>query len=119
MIYMFPYYLIKKGSRIILYGDGKVGKEFYLQLHQNEYCFVEAWVDQAFDYYETAEPFDKVGNIKNHQFDYVVIALANSKQADEVREKLLSLGVDEDKIIWSRFYTIDSGIFPDNRALYL
>ena len=119
MNFMFPYSLVKKGSRIILYGDGKVGKEFYMQLHQSEYCFVEAWVDKAFDYYETAEPFDKVGNINKHQFDYVVIALAKSTQADEVRGKLLSLGVDKDKIIWSRFYTVGSEIFPDNRALYL
>lgn len=119
MHFMFPYYLIKKGSRIILYGDGKVGKEFYLQLHQNEYCFIEAWVDKAFDYYETAAPFDKVENINKHCFDYVIIALADMALANQVREDLISLGIDNDKIIWSRFYTVESGIFPDNRALYL
>lgn len=119
MNFMFPYFLVKKGSRIILYGDGKVGKEFYMQLHQNEYCFVEAWVDKAFDYYETAEPFDKVENIKKHQFDYVVIALADMALADQVREDLINLGIDQDKIIWSRFYQVNAGMFPEDRTLYL
>lgn len=119
MNFMFPYSLVKKGSRIILYGDGNVGKEFYMQLHQNEYCFVEAWVDKAFDYYETAEPFDKVENIKKHQFDYVVVALADLALADRVREDLISLGVDNDKIIWSRFYQVNAGMFPEDRVSYL
>ncbi len=41
----------------MLYGGGKVGQEFYLQLRQTKYCVVIAWVDQTFDSYEVNKPF--------------------------------------------------------------
>lgn len=119
MNYMFPYNLVEKDSRIILYGEGKVGKEFYLQLHYNQYCVVEAWVDKAFDIFGVNRPFDKVNNIINYDYDYVVIALADTNQAESVREELVKKGIVEEKIIWSRFYSITADIFPDNRELYL
>ena len=119
MNFMFPYNLIERGSKIILYGEGKVGKEFYLQLHYNKYCTVEAWVDKAFEIFDVKSPFDKVDNILNYDFDYIVVALADKNQADDVREYLEGKGIDKHKIIWSRFYPISEDIFPDNRELYL
>ena len=116
---MFPYDLVERESKIILYGEGKVGREFYLQLHFNKYCAVEAWVDKAFDIYDIKKPFDKTDNILNYNFDYIVIALADSDQADSVKAYLVNKGIDKNKIIWSRFYSIGADIFPDNRELYL
>ena len=116
---MFPYHLVKQGSKIILYGEGKVGREFYLQLHYNKYCVVEAWVDKVFDHFETDKPFDKVANIGKYDFDYVVIAIADLALANSIKQKLVSDGIEDEKIIWSRSYMIGSDIFPDNRKMYL
>lgn len=119
MEFMFPYSLVKKDSKIILYGEGKVGREFYLQLHYNKYCSVEAWVDKAFDIFDVKYPFDKIENITNYDFDYIVIALADSAQADSVKAYLVNKGIDKEIIIWTRFYSVSADIFPDNRELYL
>lgn len=42
MTNMFPFDKVPKDSKIILYGAGMVGKEFYLQIWQTKYCDVVA-----------------------------------------------------------------------------
>lgn len=99
MKYMFPYNLVKKDSRIIIYGEGEIGREFYLQLYYSGYCVVVAWVDKAFDMYRVEKPFDQLENILHYDFDYIVIALDNSVDVSSVKNSLLDMGIDKEKII--------------------
>ncbi len=112
---MFPYVLVEKGSRIILYGAGNVGKDFYLQIHYSGYCDIVAWVDKEFDDYEPKAPFAKVNDIDKYEYDCIVIAISNSETANNVRLELIDKGVDETKIVWSStYYGVDHTIFPNS-----
>ncbi len=120
MDFMFPYWAVKKDSDIVLYGEGNVGKDFFLQLYETKYCNVVAWVDKVFDGYELSKPFDYVSNIKNYNVDYIVLAVKDKKTADEISNELkLKCGVDGSKIIWSNYYNFSRDFFPSDRLLYL
>lgn len=120
MDYMFPYWAVKKGSDIILYGEGNVGKEFYLQMYQNQYCNVVAWVDKIFDGYDLNKPFDYVCNINKYDYDYVVLAVKDRTTSVEISNELKEkYGLDDSKIIWSNYYNFSRDFFPTNRMLYL
>ncbi len=119
MRFVFPYHLVDQSSKILLYGCGECGKEFWLQLHLSKYCNIVAWVDSAFDGYELNRPFDYVRNIPKYNYDHIVVAVSNKNTADIIIEYLLSIGVDRARIIWSNTYSIDSNLFPVNKFLFL
>ena len=127
MNYLFPYNLVPQGSNIILYGAGKIGKDFYVQLNifknnvnEREYCRIEAWVDKSFDGIDLHSPFDYVKNIKNYEFDYIVIAVGNKKTADEIKNNLINVNIPEKKIIWSSYYRfLGREILPKYNSIML
>lgn len=97
--YIFPYEMVERGSKIILYGAGKVGKAYWKQLKVNHFCSVIAWADK-----------DKGGfgniivprQILKYEFSKVVIAIEKKEVADEIAIELNLLGVDNKKIVWGQ-----------------
>jgi len=97
--FKFPYSKVPYGSNIILYGAGKVGTAFYHQMKQSEYANILCWVDKnlhnSMDDVYTLEY--ALHNIK--EYDYYIIGVLKETIVDEIRELLISKGVDEDKIV--------------------
>ena len=92
MNYLFPYHLVPSGSKIILYGAGNVGKDFYAQLcllnnnQMSKKYFIEAWV--------------------------------NKEAASMIKNELQNNNIAEEKIIWSESYKlIGREILPKDTAL--
>ncbi len=119
MRFFFPYHLIEQGSRIVLYGGGECGKDFWLQVHFSKWCNLVSWVDRSFDGYELKGPFGYISDVAKYDFDYVIIAVVDKKKADEIKDFLYSLGIEKQKIIWSNAYSLGAGLFPDNRQMLL
>lgn len=120
MSYIFPYYLIERGSRVAIYGFGKIGREFFWQIGKFGYCKCVVCVDKAFQYYENVErPFARVEDLKKEDFDYILIAIQDRDTALAVREKLKLLGIEERQIVWSENYVADCDIWPTNKKRYL
>jgi FlaA1/EpsC-like NDP-sugar epimerase len=100
--FVFPFDKIKAGAGIILYGMGKMGAAFYQQLKRTRYCRLVAWTDRNPDQIE-----DKTVSvirifphqIIEYQYDYIIIAIQNSMIAEEVKKKLSTRGIPEQKII--------------------
>lgn len=100
--YFFPYEEIPKGSRIIIYGAGTVGKSYRNCIYNSNYVNLIAWIDKS--YYK----FNKQGymdvddpqKIININFEYILIAIDNEKIALDIKNWLLDIGIDEGKIIW-------------------
>lgn len=117
----FPYRFVPRGSRIVLYGGGVVGKEYYLQIHETDWCEVIAWIDKSFEAYDVQSPFDYVRNITKYSPDYYVIAEKNIEKVNQIRAELIGeQGIDGKKIVWSRCYSdLGEGYFPGNRVQYL
>ena len=86
MNYLFPYDLVPQNSKIVLYGAGNIGKDFYIQLcafnrgsnSRGGYTLVK-WVDKNFDLYESNSLFDNSKNLIKYSFDYIVIAVKNKQ----------------------------------------
>lgn len=104
--FLFPFERIEKGSRIILYGAGAVGMDFYEQCYKTKYCEVILWADKKWD--EKTSPKDWMGisditEIENYsaQSDYIVIAVNSRGIKDEIIHYLLKY-FDENKIIWRK-----------------
>lgn len=98
--YLFPYEKLLKGSRIIIYGAGDLGRDYYQQMVITAYCEVVAFIDKnANKYGQTVVPVYTPEKISSLKFDYVVVALRMKSAYSEIKGILLSNGVSEDKII--------------------
>lgn len=100
--YVFPFHLIPKESKIVLYGAGQVGTCFYKQLKTTNYADIILWVDAKCDFYREknypVEKVAKIGEVKN--FDFVVIAVERVDIAQEIDAVLRKIyRVEEEKIV--------------------
>lgn len=96
MTHIFPFDKVPKGSRIVLYGAGEVGKQFYRQITETKSCEIVLWLDKNADGISTKKP-EAIKNTSN--YDLVVIAIKNGITAFDVKSLLVSYGVPDDKIL--------------------
>lgn len=105
-IFLFPFERVKRGTDILLYGMGNVGKCFYNQVISLKYCNILATVDRKAD-----EIADKIGplrykmicpeQIAGYNYDYIIIAIASVGIARQIKNELISkYSVPEEKIIF-------------------
>ncbi len=92
---------IMEGDRILLYGAGEVGKDFYNQISQSKAFTLAAWIDKRFDaLQQQGFPVISPEEISELSFDKVIIAAFEKRAADQIRGILLNYGVSDEKIIW-------------------
>lgn len=108
--YIFPYEIIEKGSKVILYGTGEIGRSFYMQLDKNKYAEVVLWVDRNYEktdvrYADVSSP-EKI--MQCHNYDYIVVCVKNLKVAEEIIRRLKENLVVSDKIIWKSDYVMEA-----------
>ena len=94
--WLFPYDRIPKGSRIVLYGAGKVGKQYFEQLGKLDYCSEILWVDKNFKELDEVSDPEK---LQPNSYDYVLIAVKNPEAIEEIKQSLLEKGWKEESII--------------------
>jgi hypothetical protein len=95
--FQFPYGLVKRQSKIVLYGAGLLGRSYYAQL------MLSAWADVVL-WCEDENPFglrciQEPAQICQVAFDSVLIAYASRKLAGDAKEFLRGIGVPNEKII--------------------
>lgn len=99
--YLFPYELIEKNSRIIVWGAGKVGQSYIKQLRFTRYCEVVAWVDTAWeDIKNVCEYIVSPDVVAEINFDKIVIAMNKKTVAMEIKKIIKEKGICENKIVW-------------------
>lgn len=96
-IWGFPYTKIEMGSRVILYGAGDMGNDFKRQIWETDYCRLVLVVDR--NSRQIGGAVQAPEEIRNVEFDYILIAIANKEVVREVKEYLKELQVAEEKII--------------------
>ncbi len=100
--WVFPYAQVQKGTSIILYGAGDVGQSYFCQVNANGYCEIVHWVDRDYkNYQDYGFNVESLGTISGCNYDYVVIAVADSCIAREINNHLLEQGVCQDRIVWN------------------
>lgn len=99
--YIFDNVELLKNRKIVIYGAGIVGQGYYAQLSKYTSCTIAGWVDRDyrnihFDYSNVVG----IEEIKNMQYDFILIAVKNSDTANEIRKQLRDMGIPKRKIIW-------------------
>jgi len=104
IMYHFPYDLFIKGSQILLYGAGSVGKSYINALRARKYATVVGWVDKN---YEKVKVYNNIQilspeRIKEMKFDKLLIAILDERMANTIKNDLIKMGVDKSKIVWTK-----------------
>ncbi len=99
--YKFPFGQLQGYKRIILYGAGKVGIEYYGQLKNNKYNVI-LWVDKRGDDIARISglPIKNIDNIKGKEFDIIILATKKKDISQEMRKDIESIGIESSKIRW-------------------
>lgn len=99
--YVFPFTALDRDSKIILYGAGKVGIDYYRQIFRRKLAEMVLWVDKGWENYQKDYlPVSSPKEIQNCVFDYMIIAVKRAELANEIRQELISMGIAEEKILW-------------------
>lgn len=97
----YPYTEHLRGKRILLYGAGAVGKNYYSQLSRFADIQIVAWADaNATDYdYEYSDVI-LPSQISTYAFDLILIAVKEKKLADRIRICLNEMGYTDNQLLW-------------------
>lgn len=87
-----------RGKKIVLYGAGKMGKDYQRQLTKMGYRVV-LWVDShAQEDRKIKAPYE----ILNTDYDIILIAVSRSEYAKDIITTLLDMGIEKDRMIWKQ-----------------
>ena len=103
-IFFLPDMNISRKSRIVIYGAGNVGRDFFIQLLRREDTEIVAWVDR--NYEKIGFPVQSPDFILKIDYDLVVIAISDNRTACGIKRVLLDMGIQEEKIFYKRPETL-------------
>ena len=99
--YRFPEGLIENGKKVILYGAGDIGKNYYQYMQEKNIWDLVAWVDAAAEKYKNlCNNVQSVDIITKLEFDVILIAVMEEKTAQSIHRSLCARGIPDDKILW-------------------
>lgn len=96
-------------KNIVVYGAGNVGKDYIRQIQKEKLCNNYIWVDKGYALKEKwlGVNVQSPKEMLNFQLDYVIIAVNDEKLMNEIKEELVELGIDNEKIIVMKPLSID------------
>ena len=100
--FVFPYEKIEKGTRVVIYGAGEVGRDFTAQLRNNGYCKIVAVVDKN---PKPAEGIIIPESLLGLDYEKIVLASANKDNIEGMIGVLKQLGLyEQDKVFFEEKY---------------
>lgn len=92
-----------RGKNVIIYGAGKVGYNYYVQLSRYYDINIIAWVDKSPEKYCYPErKIDSKDIVFNSKYDVILIAVNDQQLSENIIEKFVKSGIDRSKIIWKK-----------------
>ena len=106
--YISPYMNLLSGKKVILYGAGAVGKDFYRLHKSSKDVEIILWTDQNWERLQK-EGFDVCATEKicDVNFDYIILAVKGREAADLIGVQLRQRGISDAKILWKKPVEID------------
>lgn len=103
--WVFPYHVLEKSKKVILYGAGKIGRAYHAQLVESGFCEELTWVDKEYKKYTaTGLKVESPDLIEQKEFDYVFVSIKNKETQDKITEELVGKGVPTEKIKYYHQY---------------
>jgi hypothetical protein len=91
---------IRPETKVILYGAGNYGQRIYRLFTSTQFCEVVMLVDKNWKTLQSDElPLFSPDEIKNSEYDYILITVENSKSALKLSTRLKQIGICESKIL--------------------
>ena len=92
---------LPEGSKVAIYGAGDLGMKYYQQITASKKLTFSGCVDFGYERMK-GFPFDvwNPTELLHRSYDVLVITIKNSAVADEVKTRLISLGIKEESIRW-------------------
>lgn len=101
-MYKFPVGQFMKYKKIVLYGAGKVGQEYYRQITSLGSCIV-LWADKRYKLLSNSGfPVRDIKDAKKLEYDVILLAAKQKVMADEMQNDLINAGFDKEKIVWAK-----------------
>ena len=98
---VFPFINLLDGKQIALYGAGLLGNGYRRQILKWNICQLVLWVDEDWEEYaRTGLGVDPVEDLLDAEYDCIVLAVSDQASADSIRQKLISTGIENDRILW-------------------
>lgn len=95
-----PFFRIRKGSRLALYGCGNNGIRCYKQLVKSGYCRLVALVDINYtDKVLESMKVQPVSVLETVEYDHIFITIMDDCVSEQVKNILINKGISEDKIV--------------------
>ncbi len=90
-----------RGKRIVLYGAGAVGKDFYVQMKSDVQSNIVLWVDKKWmEYTDSGYQIGTPEEIEKAEYDYILIAVKKQEVAEEIKSELVNELIPKEKILW-------------------
>lgn len=101
--YRFPEGLVPEGSRVILYGAGDIGTNYFNYMNETGLYQITAWVDAAADTHRKAgKDVKDLDVIFQIEYDFLIIAVMSESVSREICINLCQRGIPESKIVWGK-----------------
>ena len=88
-----------RGKKVVLYGAGRMGKSYFVQLIYGNAGKLVLWADK--NAASIGYPVSDTEQIYATEFDIVLIALLDRRLIEEVSEELIRHGVQRNQILWA------------------
>lgn len=85
-------------KKIVLYGAGKAGKDYFGQLTKMGYNVV-LWVDSNKSEMEYVK---QPRAILETEYDVILLAVSRPEYAESIKQSLKDIGIGEEKVMWKR-----------------
>lgn len=96
-------------KKVVIFGAGDVGQDYYAQISKYKCCEIVAWVDSNWDkYHFSYAEVTAIDDIRdNLYYDVILIAVREKKVGMEIKKLLTNRGISDEKIEWKepeRYY---------------
>ena len=98
--YMFPFDIVERGSKVIVYGAAEKGQEYVEQIKRTGYVELVRWVDKNYKKYQSMGVTSPNCICKSDNAKYVLLAVKYKEVAKKIRDKIEQTITDGCKIIW-------------------
>lgn len=90
--------IVPVGENVVIYGAGFFGKELFCSMLKDCKYRLKAWVDQ--NYHSIGYPVISPESLRDITDVWVVVAIISENTYVQVKNYLVSLGIDDSKICW-------------------
>lgn len=87
-----------RGKRIVLYGAGKAGRDYFRQLVKMGYDVV-LWVDSNSTEVKNVKTPQAISGV---EYDVILLAVSRPEYAESMKQTLKDIGIGEEKLMWKK-----------------